>query len=41
MKVKMIKSRKSVIVEGRESPLEKGAQKTFEKLGGEIAELIR
>lgn len=41
MKVKMIKSRKSAIVEEREGPLEKGAQKTFEKLGKEIAELIR
>ncbi len=41
MKVKMIRPRKSAIVEGREGPLEKGAQETFEKLGKEIAELIR
>lgn len=43
MKVKMVKPRKSTIVEGREWPLEKGAraQKTFEKLGEESAELIR
>ncbi len=41
MKVKMIRSRKSAIVEGREGPLEKGVQKTFEKLGKEIAELIQ
>jgi len=40
MKVKMIKPRKSAIVEGREGPLEKGTQKTFRKLGKEIAELI-
>lgn len=41
MKVKMIKPRESVIVEGREGPLEKGALETFEKLGKEIAELIQ
>ncbi len=41
MKVKMIKSRTSAIVEGREGPLEKGAQETFEEIGKEIAELIR
>ncbi len=41
MRVKMIKSRQSVIVEGRDGPLEKGAQDTFERLGKEIAELIR
>ena len=41
MKVRMTKPRKSAIVEGKEGPLEKGAQKTFEKLGKEIAELIR
>jgi hypothetical protein len=40
MKVKMIKPRKSAIVEGREGPLEKETQKTFRKLGKEIAELI-
>lgn len=40
MKVKMIESRKSAIVEEREGPLEKEAQKTFEKIGKEIAELI-
>ena len=32
----MIKSRKSAIVEGREGPLEKGTQKTLEKLGKEM-----
>lgn len=41
MGVKIIKSRQSVIVEGREGPLEKRAQDTFERLGKEIAELIR
>ncbi len=40
MRVKMIKPRKSVIVEGREGPLEEGAQEKFEKLGKEIAQLI-
>ena len=37
MKVKMIKPRESAIVAGREGPLEKGALRTFEKLGKEIA----
>jgi flavodoxin len=41
MKVKMIKPRESAMVEGREGPLEEAAQKTFEKLGKEIAELVR
>lgn len=41
MKVKMIKPRRSAIVEGREGPLEEGAQETFEKLGREIAGLIQ
>jgi flavodoxin len=41
MKVKMIKPRKSVLVEGREGPLETGAQQTFEKVGKELTELIQ
>ena len=40
MKVKMIRPRKSAMVQGREGPLEEAAQETFEKLGSEIAELI-
>ncbi len=40
MRVKMIKPRKSVMVEGREGPLEEAAQEKFEKLGKEIAQLI-
>lgn len=41
MKVKIIKPRKSVLVEGREGPLETGAQQTFEQLGKELAGLIQ
>jgi len=41
LKVKMIKPRGSAIVEGREGPLEEGAQETFEKLGREIAGIIQ
>ncbi len=41
MKVKMIRSRESAIVEGREGPLEEGAKERFERLGEEIGELIQ
>lgn len=41
MKVKMIKPRKSAIVEGREGPLEEGMEEMFEQIGVEIAELIQ
>jgi len=40
MRVKMMKPRGSALVEGREGPLEKGAQEAFEKTGAEIAGLI-
>lgn len=41
MKVRMIKPRKSAIVNGREGPLEDGMEQMFERLGGELAELVR
>lgn len=40
MKVRMIKPRKSAIVNGREGPLKEGMEKMFERLGGELAELV-
>jgi flavorubredoxin len=41
MKVKMIKPRKSAIVQGREGPLEEGMEKMFEQIGGEVAKLLQ
>jgi flavodoxin len=41
MKVDMLKPKVSVIVEGREGPLEDGALKSFEDVGRELAELLK
>ena len=41
MKVEMLKPKVSVIVEGREGPLEDGASKRFEDVGRELAELLK
>lgn len=39
-KVNMIKQHESAIVEGREGPLEKGAETRFERIGNELTGLI-
>lgn len=41
MKVKMIKSRESALVEGREGPLKEGTEEQFTQIGVEIAALIQ
>ncbi len=41
MKIKIVKSRKSAIVDGREGPLEEGAEEVFKQTGAEIVELIQ
>ena len=40
MEIKIVKSRKSATVVGREGPLEEGVEKAFKQIGSEIVELI-
>ncbi|MFX0050016.1 MAG: flavodoxin family protein [Candidatus Hermodarchaeota archaeon] len=40
MKIKIIKSRQSAIVYGREGPLESGVEATFNKIGKEIGSIL-
>ena len=40
MKVDVVRSRRSALVEGREGPLHEGMEETFAKIGMEIAELV-
>ena len=40
MKIKIVKSRQSAIVNGREGPLEPGVEGTFEDIGKEIGSIL-